>query len=458
MAPAATLQDSTLREIYSLDSAAIQGCAEHLMVGGGTRGGPMLHHGKGVRVWDVNGKGYIDCTSQSWALYLGYSNDELWAAVNEHAGNLTHVHQGFDTLPRFALAKRLARIMPDEMSRVSFVPTGGLAVEGCMKLALKNRPGSSQFLCLMDSYHGTTLGTMGASWISTQALGKFIGGSRFLPLTRQFIRVPNPYRYRPYFSEDPDENERICLKMLELTLQKGVNGPAAGLLIEPLQASGGMIPLTRSYLTSVREICDTYGVPLIFDEVQTFVRIGSWTAAEHYGVTPDFIALGKAIGGGFPLGVVVARDGLRGYEPDGEELHTFANNSVSQVAALKMLDMIERDNLLDNANRMGAHLREGLEQLRNEFPEIGDIRQVGLHIGAEMVRDPETREPWVEAVTQLRREAIQRGLIIGVAGVRKNLFKIKPPLIITEQECDEVVSILGDAMRTVLRQGGTKQC
>ena len=130
-------------------------------------------------------------------------------------------------------------------------------------------------------------------------------------------------------------------------------------------------------MEAVREICDRHGIPLIFDEIQTFVRIGKWTAAEYYGVTPEFIVLGKAVGGGLPLGVTIVRDGLTGYSPDTEELHTFANSSLSQVASLKMLQIIERDKILDNVNRMGAYLKDGLLRWQREFPEMGDIRQVG---------------------------------------------------------------------------------
>ena len=125
-----------------------------------------------------------------------------------------------------------------------------------MKLALKNRPGSAHFLCLWDSYHGTTLGTMGASWIATQSNGRYVGGSRFLPLTRQFVRAPNPYCYRCYFGRQPESCDLMCAKMLELTIQKSVNGPPAGLLVEPLQASGGQIIFPRRYMEAVREICD----------------------------------------------------------------------------------------------------------------------------------------------------------------------------------------------------------
>ncbi|NUQ61433.1 MAG: aspartate aminotransferase family protein [Pirellulales bacterium] len=444
-------QGDGVDSLYAMTTEEIEECRKHLMIGGGTRGGPVLHHGKGVRVWDIDGKSYIDCTSQSWALYLGYANDEIWQAVQQHARRLTHVHQGFDTLPRFALARKIASIAPPGMSRVSFVPTSALALEGAMKLALKNRPQSANFLCLWDSYHGTTLGTMGASWITTRSNGQYVGGSRFLPLTRQCVRAPNPYCYRCYFGQKPETCDLMCAKMLDLTILKGVNGPPAGLLMEPLQASGGQIIFPRRYVEAVREICDRYGIPLVFDEIQTFVRIGKWTAAEYYGVTPDFLVLGKAVGGGLPLGVTIVRDGLLGYDPDTEELHTFANNSLSQVASLKLLEIIERDRVLDSVNRIGEYFKEGLLRLQAEFPEMGDIRQVGLHIGVEFVKDPESKLPLEAETKKIRDEAMRRGVIFGLAGVRRNLLKIKPPLIIGREECDEVLRILGDSMQAVFR-------
>jgi 4-aminobutyrate aminotransferase-like enzyme len=440
-----------LEQLYGMTAEEIRACQQHLMIGGGTRGGPVLHHGQGVRVWDVDGKEYIDCTSQSWALYLGYCNQEIWNAVDAHSRRLTHVHQGFDTLPRFALARRITQLAPAGMNRVSFVPTSALALEGAMKLALKNRPGAANFLCLWDSYHGTTLGTMGASWIATQSNGRYVGGSRFLPLTHQCVRAPNPYCYRCYFGRQPESCDLMCAKMLELTIQKSVNGPPAGMLLEPLQASGGQIIFPRRYMEAVREICDRYQVPLIFDEIQTFVRIGKWTAAEYYGVTPEFLVLGKAIGGGLPLGATIVKDGLQGYEPDSEELHTFANNSLSQVASLQMLEIIERDRILDNVNRMGDYLKAGLVRLQRTFPEMGDIRQVGLHIGVEFVKDPDGKEPLDEQTKRIRDEGIRRGVIFGLAGVRRNLLKIKPSLIIDQSACDEVLRLLAESMQAVLR-------
>jgi 4-aminobutyrate aminotransferase-like enzyme len=239
--------------------------------------------------------------------------------------------------------------------------------------------------------------------------------------------------------------------MLRLTIQRGVNGPAAGLILEPIQASGGQIIFPRRYLERVREICDEYGVPLIFDEIQTFCRIGEWFGADYFGVTPDVIVLGKALGGGLPIAAIVIRDALEGFSLRAEELHTFANNSLSQMSAIKMLEIIERDDLLANCRDMGSYLADGLRELQRQFPEMGDIRQAGLHIGIEMVEDPETREPAVEKCIRVRDEGMKIGAIFGLGGARKNVLKVKPPLIVTRKEADEVLDILGLAMHRVFR-------
>ena len=444
--------DPVLEKILATTPEQLKDWSKRLMVGGGTRGGPTLHHGHGVYVWDAEGKQYIDCTSQSWALYLGYCNEELWETVNQQAQHLTHVHQGFDTLPRTYLAKLMTDLAPAPLKKVSFCPTSGLAIEGAMKLALKNRPGSVKFVTLWDAYHGSTAGTMGLSWTSTRSNGRYVGPSRFLPMQHDAVRVPNPYCYRCHFGQKPENCDLACAKFLELTLEKGVSGPAAGVIVEPLQASGGMIPCPRRYLKRVREICTTHEVPLIFDEIQTYIRIGSFFAAQHYDVVPDMIAMGKAVGGGLPLGVTLVSEHLKGFDPDGEELHTFASNTLSFVAAIKLIEIVRRDDLLGNANRMGARLRAGLLELQKTFPEIGDVRQEGLHVGVELVEDPETKTPLNDGTREIRDEAMQRGVIFGLAGVKKNVLKIKPPLIITEAEVDRVLEVLAASLSAVLRR------
>ena len=443
--------DPLLEKIYGLSESDRAACAKHVMLGGGTRGGPVLVRGKGVRVYDPSGKEYLDCTSQSWALYLGFANDDINRVVAEHMQNLSHTHQGFDTLPRFYLARKLAQIAPGGLNRVSFTVGGGPALEAAMKVAYKNTQPSRDFICLYDSYHGSTLGTMGGSWISTRASGKLVGGSRFLGLTKPFVRVPNPYCYRCPMELSPETCSLACARMLRLTLERGVAGNAAGIIIEPIQASAGQIILPREYLRAVREVCDEFHVPLIYDEIQTYARIGRFFAGDYFGVDPDIIVLGKGLGAGLPIAAIIISDALEGFEPDAEELHTFANSSVAQVAAAKQIELLE-NGVLDNAVKMGEYLRRGLEALQAEFPEIGDIRQAGLHVGVELVRDPESKEPLSAEGRAIRAAGIENGVIFGLGGVRPNVLKIKPPLIITQTECDEVLDKLQITMAQVLRK------
>ncbi len=452
--------DELLERIYSIGSKDIPEYEKYLMLGGGTRPAPMLLRGRGCWVEDVDGREYLDCTSQSWALYLGHANQEINRIVYEHSQNLTHVHQGFDTPSRFALARKLAQLAPAALNRVSFTVGGGAAVEAAMKIALKNREGAQEFMCLYDSYHGTTLGVMGASWVSTLAGGEFIGGARFNRLTRQFIRVPNPYCYRCPLGLREDRCSLACMKVLEATVEKGTNGPVAGIIVEPIQASGGQVILPREYLKRLREVCDRYGIPLIYDEIQTFARIGTFFAAEYFGVDPDIIVLGKGLGAGFPIGAVIVSDRLEGFSPDSEELHTFANNTVSQVAALKLIQLLE-GGVLQNCNAMGRYLAEGLARIQRDFPVMGDVRQAGLHIGVELVADPQTREPAPELVTALRKRGMENGILFGVGAVKKNVVKIKPPLIISKAEADTVLERFRRSLEEALRgawahQGGKR--
>ncbi|OGV39554.1 MAG: hypothetical protein A2X48_13030 [Lentisphaerae bacterium GWF2_49_21] len=440
-----------LKEIYNMDKAAMKKAAENVMVGGGTRGGPILARGKGVRVWDIDDNEYIDCTSQSWALYLGYANDEINDIVRDHIENLTHIHQGFDSKPRFYLSQRLAQLAPEGMNRVSFTVGGGPAVEAAMKICAKNVPHARDFVCLYDSYHGTSLGSMGASWISTKANGEYMGGTSFLSLTRPFIRVPNPYTYRNPYNVDAETYIDMCLTMTREVFQRGIAGRPVGVLIEPIQASGGQIILPKRYLQEMRKLCNEFETLMVFDEIQTFGRIGEMFAADYFGVTPDIIVIGKALGGGFPLAGIIISDQLEGFTPNAEELHTFANPTASFVASARLLELLE-EWVLENCRNMGAYLNSKLHELAKDYPEMGDIRQAGLHIGVEFVADPKTKETLEKETVDIRNAGMKNGIIFGLGGVRRNVLKIKPPLIVSQQECDEILEKLEKSMKSVLRR------
>lgn len=443
--------DKTLQEIYGMNQKQMEEYSKNIMLGGGTRGGPVLEKGKGVRVWDTKGNDYIDCTSQSWALYLGYANDEINQVIREHIENMTHIHQGFDTKARFYLANKLASKAPKGMSRVSFTVGGGPAIEAAMKICAKNVQPSREFVCLFDSYHGTTLGSMGASWISTKSNGKYMGGSNFLNLTKPFVRIPNPNTYRNPFGVDTETYIDMCITMARETFTRGIAGKPAGVIVETIQASAGQLILPKRYLEALRKLCDEFETLLIFDEIQTFGRIGTTFAANYFGVTPDIIVLGKGLGAGLPLAGIIISDKLKGFSPDTEELHTFANPTLSMVTAAKQLAMFE-NGVLDNCNKMGDYMGNKIKAMMKDYPEIGDVRQVGMHIGVEFVKDPKSKDPLYTETVAIRDAGFKHGIIFGLGGVLKNVLKVKPPLIINQSEADEVLEKFEKSVKDVLRK------
>ncbi|MBI4572445.1 MAG: aspartate aminotransferase family protein [candidate division NC10 bacterium] len=412
--------------------------------------GAVLVEGRGCRVTDITGKSYLDCTSQAWTLALGYNHPEVMEAALAQAKSLSHVRAGFPTIPRLLLAKRLADLCPGPLNRVINAPTGSLAVEAALKLAMINRPGAHRFITFYHAYHGSTLATMAASWMGTQTTGHFGPGVKFLPFMQNFVRVPNAYCYRcPRRAAYPDCSAE-CAAPLRDTILRGVDGPVAAVLLEPIQGNGGQIPFPAPFLWEVRRICDEFGILLIFDEIQTgFGRTGRMFAAELLGVTPDMLVLSKGMGGGFPIAAVVADDRLKMFEPTGEDVYTFGSNPIAQAAALKVIEVLERDRIPERAARMGAIFTRGLLELQARHPEVGDVRGPGLFIGVEMVKDPETKEPAPAEARRIVEEAWSRGVILATASALPNVIKIKPPLIIEESDVALVLDVLADCLKAV---------
>jgi len=421
--------------------------------------GPVLVGGQGCRVTDIDGKSYLDCTSQAWTLALGYNHPEVIEAAVAQARALAHVRAGFPTIPRLLLAKRLADLCPGRLNRVTNAPTGSLAVEAALKLAMINRPGAHRFITFYHAYHGSTLATMAASWMGTQTSGHFGPGVKFLPFMQNFVRVPNAYCYRcPRRTARamPGEGDchAECASPLRDTIQRGVDGPVAAVLLEPIQGNGGQIPFPAPFLREVRRICDEFGILLIFDEIQTgFGRTGRMFAAELTGVTPDILVLSKSMGGGFPIAAVVADDQLKSFEPTGEDVYTFGSNPVAQAAALKVIEILERDRIPEHVARMGEILTRGLLDLQAKYPQIGDVRGPGLFIGVEMVKDPETKDPAPVEARRIVGEAWDRGVILATASALPNVIKIKPPLIMQEAEIALVLDVLADCLKVVFPRG-----
>ena len=412
--------------------------------------GPALVSGQGCRVTDINGTSYLDCTSQAWSLALGYNHPEVIEAATAQIRTLAHVRAGFPTIPRLLLAKRLADLCPGHLKKVVNAPTGSLAVEAAMKLALINRPGAHRFVTFYHAYHGSTLATLAAGWMPTQTPGRFGPGAKFLPFMQNVVRVPNPYCYRCHLGLSYPGCHAACAAALRDAIVRGVDGPVAAVMLEPIQGNGGQIPFPALFVKEVRRICDEFGIPLIFDEIQTgFGRTGRMFALEGLDVVPDLLVLSKSMGGGFPIAAVVVDDRLKQFEPTGEDVYTFGSNPIAQAAALTVIEILERDRIPEHAARMGTLFTKGLRQLQARYPQIGDIRGPGLFIGVEMVAEPSTKAPAPAEAKRIVAEAWKRGVILATASALPNVLKIKPPLIIGEDEVGAVLQVFEDCLKAI---------
>ena len=432
---------------YTLTPEQREDYARHFMPCLLQKGGLPLRGGKGIYLEDLSGRQYMDFTSEQFVCLLGFGNQEIAEAIYEQALDLSVVAPLHRTDLKYRLYHQIAEIAPEHLNRISFTVGGGPAIESAMKIALKNVPGAQDFIALYGGYHGTTFGTANGTFLSgrggtgqavNEALYRFAGHAQ-----KHFVRTERPYCYRCPYGKNSENCGLECAEALRRCLEEGCAGPAAGVILEPIQSGGGQIPFPEQYLRRVRELCDEYGTLLIFDEIQTFCRTGKFFAAEYYGVEPDIIVFAKGIGGGMPIGGILIHDRLQGFENLMEDMQTFQGNHLSFAASLKTIEIIERDGLLENTERAGAYMTSRLREMQKTYPFIGDIRGPGLAIGVELVRNRGSREPLEEDIMdRLLWRCAGEGLFYQNA---HNVIKLKPPLIITPSQAEEAMDILEKA-------------
>jgi 4-aminobutyrate aminotransferase-like enzyme len=395
----------------------------------------------GSEIWDTTGKRYIDCTAQAWSLSLGHSHPRIIEAVSEHLKNYGHIRTSFDTEPKLKLAAKLLSLAPG-MKKVGFYLSGSEAVEGAIKLALRNGVGRSQtVVALEEGFHGRTFGTMALSWPNP-------AGDQFVEWAKApVLRMKSAYCYRC-----PD-GKKLSSCSYECTNRADNLGykPAA-FLLEPFPGNGGMIKFPPDYLQKIREIVTKRDSLLIFDEIQTGIgRLGDWFASTLYNVTPDIMVIGKGLGGGFPLFAVLTGEKIiQGFQP-GDHSFTFAHFSPSMVAALETLTIIEEENILARVVYQGVRVMARLEEMKSRYGFIGDVRGIGLMIGIEIVKEGST-EPARQLTHGLVQRALEKGVIFGEAkyGGLGNIIKIKPPLNIPDVLMDEALDVLEDCFSKVI--------
>jgi 4-aminobutyrate aminotransferase-like enzyme len=418
----------------------------------------ILYEGQpgGAIVTDTAGNQYIDCTSQAWSLNVGYCHPDVMATVVEQMRHLTQVRYGYATIPRIKLLNRLPKLFPGNLTKVVLNNQGGAtAIEAAMKLAMLNKPGATAFLTAYRGYHGCTLGTLAASHYM-RGLQRFSGFG-----LDHFSKFPYPHCYRCPIGRELRTCGLACLESVEEVMLYGATSPIAGLIIEPMQGAGGQVPTPPGYLAGLKELCQRHGIFLIYDESQTaFGRCGAMSAAEYYGVAPDMMVLTKGLGGGFPVGALLARGDLKGFTA-AEEHTTFSSSPVAFAAALAAIEVTLRLDLPGRARKMNERATARLRHMQEEHPLIGDVRGPGLFLGVELVEDPQTKVPSTERATALVELAAMFGVIFDVdmpevVGGRptfRNTIKIKPPLTITEEQLDRALEVFEQVLTQVEQFG-----
>lgn len=427
-----------------LGSSQIEEGRNALLDGWGPRPNLVIVRSKGAKMWDMDGNEYIACESQAFALSIGAQHPKVVARVKEQVDELSHTSYSFDNIPMLLLSRKLTKLAPGDLKKVNFCLEGSLAVEGAMKLAVKNAPGKRYFVAMDHGYHGRTLGTMAASWTHPHS-------DTYIPFLENAIKVPEAYCYRCAFGLKYPGCELQCVNYLDSTLQNRVAGGAVAVLLEPVQGNGGQISFMSDYHRKVREICRKNGALLIYDEVQTgFGRTGKLFASELYGVTPDIMTFGKAIGGGYPLAGFIASQRLKPFDP-GEHAFTFAHFPISMAAALATIEVIEEENLLDRCVKLGGYITSRLGEMQKKYDIIGDIRGPGLAIGIELVKDRVGKEPAIEEANQVVSEGLKRGVIFGISryGNLGHIVKIKPPLVVTDEEVERILDVFEKCVQSV---------
>lgn len=418
-------------------------------LGGGGVGNPidlLVDHGEGAILYDKKGKSYIDCTSQAWSLNVGYSHPKVIARVTEFIKNYTHIRTSFETVPKLLLAKKIAELAPGNLDKVAFCLTGSVANEGSIKLAMRNKPNSNTLATMMDGYHGRTLATLNASWPHPN--------NRYLAWSAPVVRVPQAYCYRCPYNLTYPECKLACVDYAKMLIERGAPEKPYGLMMEPFQGNGGMIGFPDGYLPAIRKMCDELDILLIFDEIQTgFGRMGEWFAADLYNAVPDIMSIGKALGGGFPLFGNLWRSDMETFGP-GDHSFTFAHFPTSMVAALAAIEVIEEEKLIENCKKMGELFTERLLELKKKYAFIGDVRGPGLMIAIEMVKNKETKEPSTDIPPFFIDEGLKRGVIFGESKYLHlgNVVKIKPPLVIDENQVDQVMEVFESICKAVPKE------
>ena len=409
----------------------------------------IIERGKGNRIWDVDGKEYIDCISGMSAMNLGHADKRIAEALYDQYMNKLDFWFDFPTPERLKLVKRLTELTPGDFpKRVRLALSGSDAIENAIRLA-RYATKRQHIISFYGAYHGQNTATMGLTGSGRMT-------SYYNPMPAQdncLHQFPYPYDYRnPYGDGDGIECARQCVKVIDNMMSTGVTplgAPDAGicnvaaLIVEPCQSSAGYIIPPDGFLAELRKLADKYGFLLIFDEVQTGMgRTGKMWACEHEGVVPDILCFGKALGNGLPMSGIVGRADLFEDIDVSFICSTYAGYSMGCRVANTILDIFEEDHLLEVCTKAGEQIKKRADELMAKYSIVGTYSARGVYFGLELVKDRTTKEPAKEEAHELINNLRDAGLLAQLNGYYNNRLSFIPPINLTIEQVDEIFEIL----------------
>jgi 4-aminobutyrate aminotransferase len=398
---------------------------------------------EGSYIYATDGKKYLDFTCGIGVTNTGHCHPKVVEAIREQAGLFLHaqanivVHQ-----PMLRLIEELRTIVHPSIDGFFFSNSGAEAVEGALKLA-RAATGKQAVIVFTGSFHGRTSATMA---LTTSKTG-YKGVGQLLP-SGVYV-TPYPYAYKLGMTE-AQASDYALSALEELLISQIAPADVAAILIEPVLGEGGYVPPPASFLKGLREICDKNGILLIFDEVQSgFGRTGKWFAQDHYGIVPDIMTVAKGIASGMPLSGIFSRLDLMKKWPVGSHGGTFGGNAVAMAAGVATVKAMKEEKMLENATARGVQLQTGLRKLQEEYPQLGDVRGLGLMVGSEFQVDGKYQKA-KGLVKDIVKAAESKGLLLLTCGTYDSTVRWIPPLNVTESQVNDALNIFGESLKEVL--------
>lgn len=397
----------------------------------------QLVRAKGSRVWDNNGREYLDVIGGIVTISVGHNHPRIIGRIKKmlESDAIQHTTHLYLSEYMAVLAKKLAELSPGDVNKCYFTNSGSEANELAV-LSARVATGEQTVVALRHAYHGGT-------GVPISLCGHHTWKFRAQPAA-SVVHAVAPYCYRCPFGKKRNSCALECAEDIKELIETATSGKIAALIIEPVLGVGGFIDPPVEYHKRCCEIVRSFGGKYISDEVQTGIgRLGKhFFAVEDSGIVPDIITMAKGIGNGAPIGVAIAKSKVAEAMKGKFHFNTFGGDPYQTMQAAETIAIIQDDNLIENANLMGTYIKDGFYELQKDFPVIGDVRGRGLLLGLELVKDPDSREPDTSGTARLMEIAKDNQLLIGKGGLWGNSIRITPPLNITKTECDELLTKL----------------